>query len=80
LLKGPASHGYTTDLWTLKRIACVIKKCTRVSYHQGHVWKLLGQLNWSCQKPDRQARERDENAIQNWVRYRWAHIKKKPVA
>ncbi|PIW33817.1 MAG: transposase [bacterium (Candidatus Ratteibacteria) CG15_BIG_FIL_POST_REV_8_21_14_020_41_12] len=80
LLKGPLVHGYATDLWTLERIAHLIKKCTRVNYHPGHVWKLLGQLNWSCKKPAKQAKERDEKAIQGWVGHRWACIKKNSAA
>src|SRR2546428_38089 len=33
LLKGPMSAGYSTDLWTLKRIAGVIEKHFGVSYN-----------------------------------------------
>ena len=41
LEKGPRSHGYPTDLWTLRRVGEVIEKTTGVSYHPGHVWKVL---------------------------------------
>lgn len=77
LLEGACAHDYDTDLWTLKRIAQVIKRRFKVSYHPSHVWKLLGELGWSCQRPERRARERDEDAIRRWLRYRWPRIKKK---
>lgn len=77
LLEGARAHGYATELWTLKRIAQLIRRQFRVTYHPGHVWKLLEQLRWSCQRPARRARERNEAAIRRWLRYRWPRIKKK---
>ena len=77
LLAGAPSQGYETDLWTLKRIAQVIRREFEVRYHAGHVWKVLRQLGWSCQRPERKARERNEDAIKRWVRYRWPRIKKR---
>ena len=79
LLAGAPAQGYETDLWTLKRIAQVIWRQFGVTYHAGHVWKVLGQLGWSCQRPQRKARERNEDAIRRWVRYRWPRIKKRPA-
>lgn len=66
ILKGPRAEGYATDLWTLERIAQLIKRIGKVSYHPGHVWKVVIALGFSCQKPERRARERDEEAIKNW--------------
>ena len=77
LLKGPLAAGYRTDLWTLQRVAAVIDQRFGVQYHPCHVWKLLGNLGWSCQKPERRALQRDEEAIARWRRYRWPHIKKR---
>ena len=74
---GPSSAGYDTELWTLGRIAQVIKKEYGVSYHPSHVWRLLDKLGWSCQKPEQRARERDEEQIERWRRRRWPHIKKR---
>ena len=63
LLRGALKNGYSTDLWTLKRISEVIDKRFAVSYHPAHVWKILNELGWSCQKPETKARERDEKKI-----------------
>jgi len=60
LRAGPRVAGFSTDLWTLPRVAEVIERLTQVRYHSGHVWRRLRGLNWSLQRPPRRARERDE--------------------
>jgi transposase len=77
LLVGPAAHGYKTQLWTLPRVAALIEELTGVRYHPGHVWRLLGALGFSCQRPERRAVERDEPAIRQWKRVQMPAIKKK---
>jgi len=78
LLRGPTAHGYRTELWTLKRIAAVIKQLFGVSYHESHVFKILRALGWTCQKPQRRAKERNEARIQQWLAEDWPRIKKGP--
>jgi transposase len=80
LTKGPLAHGYATDMWTLQRVAEVIEATTGVSYHPGHVWKLLRQMGWSRQRPARRAVERDDDAIARWVKEDWPRVKKTPDA
>ena len=81
LSKGAEANGYTTDLWTLLRAAEVIKRVTGVSYHPGYVWYILrNQLGWTWQRPSRRAVERDEEAIEQWVKQRWPQLKKEPGA
>jgi len=76
LRDGARAHGFSTELWTLPRIAMVIKRITGVSYHPGHVWKILRSLNWTLQKPAKRARERNEAAVRQWVCQRWPALKK----
>jgi transposase len=76
LLRGPLDAGYRTDLWTCERVAEVVERKLGVSYHPGHVWKSLRSLNWTCQRPEQRARERDEEAIERWRRKEWPRIKK----
>ena len=64
LLKGPRRHGCANELWTLGRIAKVIRKHFGVQYGPSGVWRVLMGMGWSCQKPQRRARERDEEAIE----------------
>lgn len=80
LRQGAQAFGFGTDLWTLPRVAAVIEDVTGVRYHPGHVWRLLGQMNWSLQRPAKQARERDEAARKRWVAERWPAVKKTPDA
>jgi len=76
LLEGPRAQGYETELWSLGRIADLIHRKTGVSYHPCHVWKLLKRLNWSWQKPERRAKERDEEEIARWKAEEWPRIKR----
>ena len=79
LAKGAGAHGYPTELWALARVGEVIEATTGVSYHPGHVWKVLHQIGWSRQRPARRAAERDEGAIERWVAEDWRRIKKTPA-
>ena len=77
LAEGPEANGYTTDLWTLARVAAVIERVSGVAYHPHHVWRILReQLGWSWQRPARRAVERNDAAIASWVKRRWPHLKK----
>lgn len=76
LLQGAPAAGYRTELWTLQRIARVIRKEFQVHYHPNALWHLLRGMGWSCQKPEHRACQRNEAAIAHWRRYRWPHIKK----
>jgi transposase len=78
LKQGAMTHGYRTELWTTQRIAAVIERHLGVTYHRNHVGKLLHQLGWSHQKPERRAIERDEAAIADWKRAVWPAVKKTP--
>jgi len=76
LLAGPVAHGYKTALWTLPWVASLINGLTGVSYHPGHVWRLLGASGFSCQRPERRAIERNDKAIRHWSRTKWPALKK----
>ena len=74
LLRGAAKSGYSTDLWTTRRVADVVGKRFGVDYHPNHLWRILDSLGWSCQKPEKRARERAEKDIAHWKRSGWAPI------
>ena len=80
LLEGATAHGFATPLWTLKRVRLWIEREFGVQYSQVHVWRLLGQLGLSNQKPDRRALERNAAAIENWRKRTWPALKKTPHA
>lgn len=77
LAVGAQRYGYANDLWTTRRIAAVIQRELGVDYHPAQVSRILRDLGWSYQKPERRAVERNEGAIDHWKRSRWVEIKKK---
>src|SRR5260370_22252576 len=69
LLQGAKAHGWPNELWTCRRIAELIRRRFGLSYTHDPVGRLLHtRLRWSCQKPQRRARERDDAAIDRWRR------------
>jgi transposase len=78
LARGARRYGYANDLWTTRRIAALIEREFKVHYHPAQVSRILAQLGFTYQKPERRALQRDEAAITHWKRYRWPAIKKKP--
>jgi transposase len=78
LLKGAVKAGFSNELWTSKRVLQVIKSHFDVKYHQNHLPKLLRNLGFSPQRPQREAVEKDRKRIQHWVDHEWKRIKKKP--
>ena len=78
LLEGPVAHGFTAPLWTIPRVRQLIEQRFGVRYSKVHVWRLLGQMGFSSQKPDRRALERDDEAAEHWKKRTWPRLKKKP--
>lgn len=76
LLKGAMANGFSTELWTTERVGSLIEQHCGVRFHRGHVARLLHDLGFSCQKPERRALERDEEKIEEWKRKRWPQVKK----
>lgn len=80
LLRSPTEQGFGTELWTLKRVGAVIERLHGVRFGQTQVWRILGTLGFSPQKPEKRAIERDEDAVRTWKRRTWPSLKKKPSA
>jgi transposase len=78
LLAGPRKAGYSTELWTCKRVAAVVAKRFRVQYHPDHVGKMLHDLGWTCQLPEQEAREGSPAAVAWWRKRDWPRIKRGP--
>jgi len=80
LLQSPTDHGFGTELWTLKRVGTLVERLYGVRYGQTQIWRILGALGFSAQKPERRAIERDDDAVRQWQRRTWPRLKKKPTA
>jgi transposase len=78
ILQSPTEHGFGTELWTLKRVGTVIERLHGVRFGQTNVWRILGSLGFSPQKPEKRAIERNEDAVRSWKRSTWPALKKKP--
>jgi len=76
LIEGPMEAGYETNIWTLRRIAEVIHREFGVRYTIPNVWRLMRDMGWSCQKPTKRDRERNEKAIRYWKQHVWPRLKK----
>ncbi len=78
LIKGAKRAGFGTDLWTCPRVRKLIGDRFGVLYHVDHICRLLHNMGWSPQRPTRRAIERDEEAIEQWIKLEWPRVKKTP--
>lgn len=76
LKAGPLAQGYATELWTVPRVRVLIERQFGRRYSPVQVWRILGQLGWSSQRPTGRATQRDESAIRQWKQKRWPALKK----
>ena len=67
--EGAKAHGHRDDYWTLPMIQRLILSKFSVSYHPAHVSKILRfKLGYTSQKPQRVAKEKDQNGVRTWVK------------
>ena len=77
LADNPLDHGFATELWTAPRLACLIEQEWGVCFRPEYLTTWLRVRGFTPQKPRRQARERDPEAIRRWLAQDWPRIKKK---
>lgn len=77
LLDGAAASGYSTDLWTTKRVRDLVKREFGRIYTTVGIWKLLRRMGFSWQRPKRRPKERDEKVIADWLMKTWPKLKKR---
>ena len=74
---GPVAYGLNTGVWSSPIIVQVIEDEFDVSYHPGHVRKLLKGLGFSVQRPTTKLVQADSKKQNRWVRYTYPNLKKK---
>ena len=74
LALGPESFGFVDAVWTSKRVTAVIQRWFGVTYHRGHVSKLLRTLGIYVRVPPVWTSKRDEAVIKAWWDERWAEL------
>jgi len=73
---GPGAYGFSSGVWTSPMIARVIAEEFAVSYHAGHVRKVLKAMGFSVQRPRRQLAKADPIEQDRWQRYTYPRLKK----
>jgi transposase len=76
---GPISYGYLSGVWTASMISKVIQSEFRISYHPGHVRKILKQIGFSVQRPKRLLANADPIKQDRWTRYTYPNLKKRQL-
>jgi transposase len=76
--RGPVAYGLDSGVWTSPLIAWVIEEEFSVSYHPGHVRKLLQEIGFSVQRPRRLLARANPREQDRWHRYIYPRLKKKP--
>jgi len=75
--QSPKDFGFTTELWTARRVAHLIRQHFDVSMNHRYLNAWLTARGITPQKPQCQARERDQAEIERWLREDWPRIQKK---
>jgi transposase len=79
LAESPTEHGFATELWTAPRLAQIIEQEWGIRFHPDYLTAWLRQRGFTPQKPRRKARERDDDALAQWLAQDWPRIKKRPA-
>ncbi|MFE6871184.1 winged helix-turn-helix domain-containing protein [Kitasatospora sp. NPDC057692] len=74
LERGPLTHGWADQRWTLARIKTLIGRLFHVSYAAEGTWRPLKRHGWSRQQPTRRAIERDDHAVEVWRKETWPRV------
>ncbi len=77
LWHGPEAYGFQGEVWTCARVSEVIEEEFGVTYHKGHVARLLKELHWTPQVPIQRALQRDEGAIEHWRGEVWPELRER---
>src|ERR671933_780597 len=68
---GAQAYGFIGPVWTQRRMAAVIQRQLHVRYHPARLTRLLRQIDWSPQKPQTRATQRDEAVVRAWFTDVW---------
>jgi len=68
------NYGFECPLWDCKKIKRLILEKFGKHIHFSNVWRLLRRLGLSPQKPQRRAKERNDDAVKEWIKTIWPKI------
>jgi transposase len=75
---GPVAYGLETGIWTSPLVSQILRQEFGLTYHPGHVRKLLKHLGYSRQRPTTRLIQADVAQKRKWVRYTYPNLKKTP--
>lgn len=76
LKKSAIEFGFETPLWDCKRIQKMIKKELNKTIAISNLWESLRRWNFTPQKPEKEALEKDEKKARKWIKEEWPKIEK----
>jgi transposase len=79
LTQKPTAHGFSTDLWTARRVAELIRQKFGIEYHPNYLREWMSKRRLSPQKPKQRAKERDLKEVGRWLDQEWPAIQKATV-
>lgn len=74
---GPVAYGFDSGIWTSPMVGRVIEEEFDVTYHPGHIRKLLHEIGFSVQRPRRVLVRADAQKQDRWHRRTYPNLKKK---
>jgi len=74
--RGALACGFSTERWTLQRVAELIEREFKVTYHPNYLNRLLDKLGFSQQMPMPSAMEQDRELVQAWLERDLPRVKK----
>ncbi len=77
IIEGPRSNGIDADCWTCARVGLLIEKMYGISYHEGHISKLLRSRGFSVQRLAKRDKRRKDGEIVSWARVERKKTKKR---
>lgn len=76
-LRNPAMEfGFETPLWDCKRIQTTIKRELNKTISISNLWETLRRWKLTPQKPEKEALEKNPNAVKKWLSEEWLKIEK----
>jgi transposase len=77
LASDATDFGFRTNLWTSTRIVKLIHERFGIDYNANYFCRWLRKHAFTPQKPAKQASQRDEERIQDWIDTKWPAILKR---
>lgn len=77
LEKGSEYYGFSGSYWTHTRVGYVINKEFKVQYEDRQVGRILGQINWTRQKPQKKEAQQNLAKVEKWQKEDLPALKKK---